>query len=224
MPQDQSEKKRRAARAALELIQPDTIVGIGTGSTVNLLIEALGESQLRLRGAVSSSSVTSELLRAASINVLDLNVVDTLDLYIDGADEATRARCLIKGGGGALTGEKIVASVAQRFICIVDDAKIVARLGTFPLPIEVIPMARAAVTRRLLEWGGRAVWREGFVSDHRNHILDVHGLQIDDPCALEWEINQIPGVVTVGIFAIRSADVLVIAKQDGIEWVGRRTA
>ena len=220
MSADAAQKKRRAAEAALEVVRPDTVIGVGTGSTVNLFIAALRSSGIRLSGAVSSSAATSALLLEASIEVVDLNSLEALELYIDGADEATRARALIKGGGGALTREKIVASVAKRFVCIVDDGKIVARLGRFPLPLEVIPMARGSVSRRLLEFGGRAKWREGFVTDNRNHILDVHGLEIEDPCALESELNQIPGVVTVGLFARRGADVLVIGTDDGVSWLG----
>ena len=211
--------KRRAAYAALELVERDTIVGVGTGSTVNYFIEALNESRIRLRGAVSSSCASSERLRAAGIEVIDLNAIDQLDLYIDGADEATRSRMLIKGGGGALTREKIVAAAAQRFVCIVDDQKIVAQLGTFPLPVEVVPMARMLVARLLSGFGGRARWREGFVTDNGNHILDVHDLRIPDPVALESELNQLPGVVTVGLFARRPADVLVIGGDSGVEWI-----
>lgn len=211
--------KRRAAYAALELVQRDTIIGVGTGSTVNYFIEALRESRIRLRGAVSSSSASSERLRAAGIDLVDLNTLDSLDLYVDGADEATRSRMLVKGGGGALTREKIVAAAALRFVCIVDDEKIVAQLGAFPLPVEVVPMARTLVARAIAGFGGHARWREGFTTDNGNHILDVQGLSIPDPVALESELNQIAGVVTVGLFARRPADALVIGSDAGVEWV-----
>src|SRR6185437_5038195 len=204
---DADAKKRRAALAALQLAAHDAVIGVGTGSTVNLFIEALAANPGRVRTAVSSSEASSARLRAAGIAIADLN---ELDLYIDGADEATAARHLVKGGGGALTREKIVAAAARRFLCIVDDTKLVATLGRFPLPVEVIPMARALVVRQLRARGGDPVWREGFVTDNGNHILDVHGLTITDPVALERELNQITGVVTVGLFAARPADVLLI--------------
>jgi ribose 5-phosphate isomerase A len=209
--------KQRAARAALDLCAGSAIIGIGTGSTVNFLIEALARHPGGLRGAVSSSEGSSDRLRAAGIAVLDLNDLDDLDLYIDGADEANPARQLIKGGGGALTREKILAAAARRFVCIVDDSKLVATLGRFPLPIEVIPMARALVARALVARGGRPVWRRDFVTDNGNHILDVHGLTISDPVTLERELNQIAGVVTVGLFAARPADQLLIGTAQGIE-------
>lgn len=210
-------KKRRAALAALELIAPDTIVGIGTGSTVNFLIDGLAARPGLVRAAVSSSAGSSARLRAVGVALADLNDVVGLDLYIDGADEATPARHLIKGGGGALTREKIVASAARRFVCIVDDGKMVGALGRFPLPVEVIPMARALVARALAARGGRPVWREGFVTDNGNDILDVHGLLITDPVALERELNQITGVVSVGLFALRPADLLLIGTAQGVE-------
>lgn len=210
-------KKRRAALAALELITPDTIVGIGTGSTVNFLIDGLAARPGLVRAAVSSSEGSSARLREIGVALADLNDVVELDLYIDGADEATPARQLIKGGGGALTREKIVASAARRFVCIVDDGKMVATLGRFPLPIEVIPMARVLVARALAARGGRPVWRQGFVTDNGNDILDVQGLLITDPVALERELNQIAGVVTVGLFAIRPADQLLIGTSEGVE-------
>src|SRR5579863_626318 len=210
-------KKRRAAQAALELVKDATTIGVGTGSTVNFFIEALAAHPGRVRRAVSSSQASSVRLRAAGIAVLDLNELPDLDLYVDGADEASAARHLIKGGGGALTREKIIAAAARHFICIVDDSKLVHTLGTFPLPIEVIPMARTLVARQLTAGGGRPVWREGFVTDNGNHILDVHGLSIPDPVALERDLNQITGVVTVGLFAVRPADVLLIGTADGVE-------
>lgn len=210
-------KKRRAALAALELIVPDTIIGVGTGSTVNFLIDGLAARPGLVRAAVSSSEGSSARLREIGVAVVDLNDLIELDLYIDGADEATPARQLIKGGGGALTREKIVAAAARRFVCIVDDGKMVATLGRFPLPVEVIPMARALVARALTARGGRPVWREGFVTDNGNQILDVHGLVITDPVALERELNQITGVVTVGLFAARPADQLLIGTAEGVE-------
>jgi ribose 5-phosphate isomerase A len=217
MASDAEATKRRAALAALELAASTEVLGIGTGSTVNLFIEALAASPGRVRRAVSSSEASSARLRAAGIAVVDLNELSELDLYVDGADEATPARHLIKGGGGALTREKILAAAARRFVCILDDTKMVERLGRFPLPVEVIPMARALVARRLAAHGGRAAWRAGFVTDNGNDILDVHGLSIADPVALERELNQIPGVVTVGLFAARPADVLLVGTATGVQ-------
>jgi ribose 5-phosphate isomerase A len=211
------EKKRRAALAALELIVPDTVIGVGTGSTVNFLIDGLAARPGLVHAAVSSSEGSSARLRELGVALADLNDLVELDLYIDGADEATPAGQLIKGGGGALTREKIVAAAARRFVCIVDDGKMVATLGRFPLPIEVIPMARALVARALTARGGRPVWREGFVTDNGNQILDVHGLVITDPVALERELNQIAGIVTVGLFAQRPADLLLIGTSQGVE-------
>jgi ribose 5-phosphate isomerase A len=210
-------KKRFAAQAALDYVQDGAVIGVGTGSTVNLFIEALIPCRNRIRAAVSSSNASTERLRAGGITVLDLNEVDDLGVYVDGADEATRARHLIKGGGAALTREKIVAAAAARFVCIADQSKLVDRLGTFPLPIEVIPMARSLVARQLLAYGGRPVWRQGLVTDNGNHILDVHGLTIEDPPALERELNQLAGVVTVGLFALRPADVLILGTGDGVK-------
>lgn len=214
-----SEKKQRAAESALKFIRADTVLGVGTGSTVNALIELLGPWQTRLRGAVSSSETSSIRLRSLGIPLLDLNEVDNLDIYIDGADEANPRRELIKGGGAALTREKIVAAAARRFICIVDDSKLVEVLGRFPLPVEVIPMARTLVSRQLSALGGRPVWRTGTVTDNGNHILDVHDLSITEPCALEAAINQITGVVTVGLFAARPADVLIVGTDDGVRTI-----
>ena len=212
-------KKRRAAEAALNYVEDGAVIGVGTGSTVNLFIAALAAHRNRVRAAISSSNASSELLTAAGIAVLDLNDVGSIGVYVDGADEATRARHLIKGGGGALTREKILAAAATRFICIADDTKLVDQLGAFPLPIETIPMARELVSRRLTALGGRPVWRRGCVTDNGNHILDVHGLTIHDPAALERELNQIAGVVTVGLFAIRPADELLIGTASGVETV-----
>jgi len=208
--------KKRAAEGALQYIPVGSLLGVGTGSTVRFLIEALATHAGRVRAAVSSSNATTALLDAAGIPVLDLNDVADLPLYIDGADEATRRRHLIKGGGGALTREKIVAAAAARFICIIDESKLVGTLGAFPLPIEVIPMARGLVTRRLEARGARPLWRKGFVTDNGNHILDVHGLSIDDPPALERELASLPGVVTVGLFAARPADMLLVGTEQGV--------
>jgi ribose 5-phosphate isomerase A len=217
MATDAEANKRRAALAALELVASDVTIGVGTGSTVNLFIEALAANPARVRSAVSSSQASSARLRAAGVAIVDLNELPDLALYVDGADEATAARHLIKGGGGALTCEKILAAAAQRFVCIIDDTKMVTTLGRFPLPIEVIPMARALVARQLTARGGRPLWRQGFVTDNGNHILDVHDLTIADPVALERELNQITGVVTVGLFAVRPADVLLVGTSHGVQ-------
>jgi ribose 5-phosphate isomerase A len=210
-------QKRLAAQAALKYVAEGAVIGVGTGSTVNLFIEALIPYRNRVRAAISSSNASTERLLAGGIPVLDLNDVADLGVYVDGADEATRARHLIKGGGAALTREKIVAAAAARFVCIADESKLVDRLGMFPLPIEVIPMARSLVARRLAGYGGRAVWRQGVVTDNGNHILDVHGLTIDDPPALERDLNQLAGVVTVGLFALRPADVLILGTSQGVQ-------
>ena len=210
-------KKRAAAAAALAYVPDNEVIGVGTGSTVNFFIDALASDPTRLRAAVSSSEGSSARLRSAGITVADLNDLTGLDLYVDGADEATPARHLIKGGGGALTREKIVAAAARRFVCVLDDSKVVATLGRFPLPVEVIPMARALVARELTVRGGRPVLRQGFVTDNGNQILDVHGLTIADPVALERELNQITGIVTVGLFAARPADLLLIGTAQGVE-------
>jgi ribose 5-phosphate isomerase A len=208
--------KRRAAEAALQQVRPGSVLGVGTGSTVRFLIEALAAHPGLVRATVSSSNGTSALLAAAGIPVLDLNDVAELPLYIDGADQATRAHHLIKGGGGALTREKIIAAAATRFLCIIDESKLVEVLGAFPLPVEVIPMARTLVARRLEARGGRPVWRHGFVTDNGNHILDVHGLSIADPPAFEAELGSLTGVVTVGLFAKRPADALLVGSERGI--------
>jgi len=217
MASSSDDKKRRAALAALDYIEDGRIIGIGTGSTVNHFIDALGSIRQRIPGAVSSSSASTARLQALGIPVMDLNEVEALDQYFDGADEATRERRLIKGGGAALTREKIVAAAARRFICLIDDGKLVRTLGTFPLPIEVIPIARALVSRQLTALGGRPVWRQGCVTDNGNHILDVHDLSIPDPVALERELNQLAGVVTVGLFAARPADVLLMGVDGGVQ-------
>ena len=213
---DATEKKRAAARAALEFIQPGTKLGVGTGSTVNCLIELLPEVRDYIDCVVSSSKASTQLLEAAGFEVTTLNESGDLDLYIDGADESNKRLELIKGGGGALTREKVLAGASRRFICIVDDSKLVGMLGKFPLPIEVLPMAQEFVARRMLKMRGQPVWREGFVTDNGNHILDVHDLQIANPIDMEARINRIPGVVTVGIFAHRPADVLLIAGDSGV--------
>ena len=209
--------KKRAAGAALEYLQDVRIVGVGTGSTVNYFIEALQSIKARLDGAVSSSEASTLRLKSLGIPVLDLNAAGELPVYVDGADEANRHLQLIKGGGGALTREKIVAAASKSFICIIDETKLVEVLGGFPLPVEVIPMARSFVARELVKLGGRPDWRQGYVTDNSNQILDVHGLRILDPPALEREINQITGVVSVGLFARRPADVLLVGYQDRVE-------
>ncbi|MBS1200757.1 MAG: rpiA [Proteobacteria bacterium] len=215
------DKKKRAADAAIGFVRDGMTVGVGTGSTVNHFIAALAGWRDRIAGAVSSSEASTRLLRAAGIEVMDLNSAGNLELYVDGADEATRHLELIKGGGGALTREKIVAAASDCFVCIVDDSKLVDVLGRFPLPVEVIPMARSLVARKLLKLGGQPVWREGLVTDNGNVILDVHNLEILEPAALETEVNQIPGVVTVGLFARRPADVLLVAGDNGVERIER---
>jgi len=217
---DQAQKKRNAAKASLEYIQDGYILGIGTGSTVNALIELLPSVRNKIDAVVSSSVATTEKLEQLGFEVATLNAVGDLDLYIDGADEATKHMHLIKGGGGALTREKVLAGAARKFVCIIDDSKLVGMLGRFPLPIEVIPMAQSFVSRRLVRMRGQPIWRENFVTDNGNHILDVHNLQITNPLELESRINQIPGIVCVGIFANRPADVLLIAEDSGVRTIG----
>jgi ribose 5-phosphate isomerase A len=213
----QDELKKAAALAALEYIEDGTIVGVGTGSTVNHFIDGLAGMRERIAGAVSSSAASAQRLAAHGIALFDLNDVTDLPVYVDGADEIDGGFCMIKGGGGALTREKIVAAVATRFICICDASKRVDFLGRFPLPIEVIPMARAYVERELTHLGGRPALREDFVTDNGNVIIDVHGLRIGAPQALEAELNQIVGVVTNGLFARRGADMLLLATAAGVE-------
>lgn len=213
---DALDKKRKAAEAALAFIEPGTKLGVGTGSTVKCLIELLPDVRSRIDTVVSSSKASTKLLDAAGFEVSTLNEAGDIDVYIDGADESNKRLQLIKGGGGALTREKIVAGASRRFVCIVDDSKLVGMLGSFPLPIEVIPMAQSFVARQLLKLRAQPVWREGFVTDNGNHILDVHDLEIPNPLEMETRLNQIPGIVTVGIFAKRSADVLLIAGDDGV--------
>lgn len=208
--------KQRAAEAAIEFVESGSVIGVGTGSTVNHFIEALGRMRQRIDGAVSSSEASTQRLKALGVSVLDLNTVGTLPLYVDGADESNPHLQLIKGGGGALTREKIVAAASERFVCIADDAKLVDVLGAFPLPIEVIPMAQSLVARELVARGGRPVLRTGFVTDNGNIILDAHDLKILQPARLESDLNDIPGVVTVGLFAKRPADVLLLGGSGGV--------
>jgi len=213
----QDELKKAAALAALDYVEDGGIVGVGTGSTVNHFIDGLATIRDRIVGAVSSSEASARRLEALGIPLVDLNDITDLPIYVDGADEIDGDFSMIKGGGGALTREKIVAAVARRFVCICDASKKVACLGHFPLPVEVVPMARAYVERELTRIGGRPVLREGFVTDNGNLILDVHGLMITSPQALESEINQIVGVVTNGLFARRGADLLLLASASGVE-------
>jgi ribose 5-phosphate isomerase A len=217
----QLELKRLVGAAALEYLTDDMILGVGTGSTVNAMLDQLGPWVPRLKGAVSSSEGSTARLRQLGIPVLDLNEVESLGVYIDGADEANGRLQLIKGGGAALTREKIIAAAATTFVCIADESKLVARLGRFPLPVEVIPMARALVARELARLGGRPVYRTGVVTDNGNHILDVHDLAIDDPVGIETGINQITGVVTVGLFARRPADILLLSSTAGVQRIAR---
>lgn len=219
---DQAEKKQQAASAALEFVKPGMSLGVGTGSTVNYLIDALAPLAPDLAAVVASSRATEARLRARGITVKALDEVGDLDLYIDGADEANKHFHLIKGGGGALTREKILAAASRRFVCIIDDSKWVAVLGAFPLPVEVIPMARSFVARQFVKLRGQPVWRENFVTDNGNHIIDVHNLQIASPVEFETRINQVPGVVTVGLFAARPADVILIAEDKGVKRLDRR--
>jgi len=209
-------QKKAAALAALDYIQIGDIVGVGTGSTVNHFIDALAKVKGKIEGAVASSEATATRLRGLGIQLHDLNAVGPLHLYVDGADEATRTKMLIKGGGGALTREKIIAAASERFICIVDESKLVDALGGFPLPIEVIPMARSHVARALVKIGGVPELREGFVTDNGNIILDTHNLRILEPRRMETEINSIVGVITVGIFAHRGADVLLVGTVEKV--------
>jgi ribose 5-phosphate isomerase A len=214
---DQDTKKRLAAEAAIVEIEDGISLGVGTGSTVNFFIDALAEKARHLATVVSSSKASTERLQNLGIRVSDLASAGDLDLYVDGADEATKHLHLIKGGGGALTREKIIAGASRRFICIIDDTKLVGTLGKFPLPIEVIPMARSFVARQLVKAGGQPIWREDFLTDNGNQILDVHNLKIANPLEVENRLNQIPGVVTIGLFAQRGADVLLVSTEDGVK-------
>jgi ribose 5-phosphate isomerase A len=211
----QDEMKKAAAWAALEYVEKDSIVGVGTGSTVNHFIDALATMKDDIRGAVSSSEASTEKLKALGIEIFELNDVDSLSVYVDGADEINKLNEMIKGGGAALTREKIVAAVAKQFVCIVDETKLVDVLGNFPLPVEVIPMARSYVARELVELGGDPVYREGVVTDNGNVILDVHNMHIDNAKQLEEKINQIVGVVTNGLFAHRGANTVIVGTPQG---------
>jgi ribose 5-phosphate isomerase A len=208
---DQNTKKQNAAIAAIEFVTDDSIVGVGTGSTVNFFIDALANEKDRIRGAVST-----ERLKSHGIEVFDLNEVNSLDIYVDGADEITEHKHMIKGGGAALTREKIVSAVAKKFICIVDDSKDVGVLGKFPLPVEVIPLARSYVAREIVKLGGDPMYRQGVITDNGNQIIDVYNLTILDPKALETQLNQIVGVVTNGLFAHRGADIVLTGTENGV--------
>lgn len=214
---DQNDLKKLVAKAALEYVEPGSVIGVGTGSTANFFIDALADIKGKIEGTVASSVASADRLRSHNIPVLDLNSAGELSVYVDGADESTKHLHLIKGGGGALTREKIVAGASRKFVCIADESKLVDVLGAFPLPVEVIPMARSYVARELTKRGGAPALREGFTTDNGNLILDVHNLKIMDPVNLEHELNDIPGIVTVGIFAIRPADVLLLGTKDGVK-------
>jgi ribose 5-phosphate isomerase A len=207
------EGKRRSGDKAAEYVQDGSVVGVGTGSTVAFFIEALARMKSRIEGAVSSSEQSTRLLKGHGIPVLDLNSTGPLSLYVDGADECDPQRRLIKGGGAALTREKIIAEASMKFVCIIDASKLVPVLGKFPVPIEVIPMARSQIARELVRLGGQPVWREGTTTDNGNWILDVHNWQVTDPVGLEAQLNQLPGIVSVGLFARRPADVVIV---DGV--------
>lgn len=211
------EMKKAVAEAALEYVKAGTVVGVGTGSTANFFIDALARIKNRIEGTVSSSNASTERLKKHGIPVFDLNSVDGVEVYVDGADESNRYLHLIKGGGGALTREKIVAAASKTFVCIADESKLVDILGQFPLPIEVIPMARSYIAREIVKLGGQPVLREGFTTDNGNLILDVHGLQIMEPAKLEAQLNNLPGVVTNGLFALRPADVLLLGTAQGVK-------
>ncbi|MCL1074523.1 ribose-5-phosphate isomerase RpiA [Shewanella dokdonensis] len=215
----QDELKKAVGWAALKYVESDSIVGVGTGSTVNHFIDALATIKADIEGAVSSSEASAARLKAAGIPVFDLNSVDSLSVYVDGADEINHHKEMIKGGGAALTREKIVAAVAKKFVCIVDESKQVDILGAFPLPVEVIPMARSYVARELVKLGGDPVYREGVITDNGNVILDVYNLKILDPKTLEKQINNIVGVVTVGLFAARGADTVLVGTQTGVNTI-----
>lgn len=218
---NQDAMKKQAASAALAYVESG-VIGVGTGSTVNCFIDALATVKERIEGAVSSSEASTERLQRHGIHVFDLNSVGELSLYVDGADESNAQLQLVKGGGGALTREKIVAAASKTFVCIADESKLVKVLGKFPLPVEVIPMARSYVARELVRLGGTPIWRDGFVTDNGNLILDVQHLEIVDPLQLEQQINNLAGVVTVGIFALRPADVLILGTTDGPKTLTRR--
>lgn len=214
---DQAALKKAVGQAALEYIEHGTIIGVGTGSTVNCFIEALEPIKHKIEGAIASSIATAEKLKAFGIPLVDLNSVSELGVYVDGADEINAAKQMIKGGGGALTREKIIAAVAKKFVCIADQSKRVDVLGTFPVAVEVVPMARSYVARQILKMGGDPVYRQGFVTDNGNVILDIYNLKILEPIALEKQLNNLVGVVTNGIFAMRPADVLLLGTDNGVE-------
>jgi ribose 5-phosphate isomerase A len=216
---DINDKKKLAAEAAIDYIQIGDVIGVGTGSTANYFIDALANIKGKIDGAVASSEASAERLKSHGIRVLDLNAAGQLPLYVDGADEATRLRSLIKGGGGAHTREKIVANASTKFICIADDSKLVDTLGKFPLPIEVISMARSSASRELVKLGGVPELREGFTTDNGNIIIDVHNLEILEPIKMELDISAMAGVVTVGIFAIRPADILLLGTDNGLKTI-----
>ena len=218
----QDEQKQAAAREAIKYVVTDAWIGVGSGSTANLFIDELAKIKGRIKGAVASSVKTADRLKTHGIYVEDLNNVDDVPVYIDGADEVTEHGAMMKGGGGALTREKIVAAVARKFVCIVDQSKLVDVLGNFPLPVEVIPLARSYVARELVKLGGHPAWRMGFTTDNGNVILDVSGLSIVDPVALESTINQIAGVITVGLFARRGADILLLGTDAGVRVIDPR--
>ena len=215
----QDAMKKSVAEAALEYVEGGTVIGIGTGSTANFFIDALAEIKHKIEGTVASSVASAERLKKHGIAVMDLNAADDIAIYVDGADEATRFLHLIKGGGGALTREKIVAAASRKFVCIADQSKLVDVLGKFPLPVEVIPMARSYVARQLVKLGGQPILRQDFTTDNGNLILDVHNLEIIDPPKLEAELNNIAGVVTNGIFALRPADVLLLGTPQGVQTI-----
>ena len=214
---NQDDLKRLVGEAALDFVRPDSVIGVGTGSTVNCFIEALIKSGMKIEAAVSSSEATTSLLQAGGIEVIDLNQTGGLDIYIDGADEFDAHRRLIKGGGAALTREKIVAAASRKFVCIADQSKQVGVLGAFPLPIEVIPLARSLVARKLVGLGGQPEWREGVVTDNGNWILDVHNMDLVDPVSMEKAINNLAGVVTCGLFALRPADLVLMSTESGVQ-------
>jgi ribose 5-phosphate isomerase A len=213
----QDEMKKMVAEAALDYVESGTVIGIGTGSTANHFIDCLAGIKHRIEGTVASSEASAERLKSHGIPVLELNSAGELSVYIDGADESNHYLHLIKGGGGALTREKIVAAASRKFVCIADGSKLVDVLGAFPLPVEVIPMARSMVARELVKRGGQPVYREGFVTDNGNIILDIHNMEIMEPVTLEEDLNNIPGIVTVGLFARRPADVLLLGTEDGVK-------
>lgn len=212
----QDELKKKVAEAALDYVKGVSVLGIGTGSTVNHFIDLLADFKQDIEGAVSSSETSTAKLKKIGIPVLDLNAVGSLEVYVDGADEVNPHKQMVKGGGGALTREKIIAAASRKFVCIVDESKYVDVLGKFPLPVEVIPMARSYVARQLVKLGGQPQWRENYITDNGNQILDVHNLNILNPVEMEREINNIPGVVTVGLFALRGADIVLLGSESGV--------